>query len=93
MLGNKDGSTLTYIDRLGLLLKAEGKLDEAKPLFEEVLTGKRETLGDKHPSTLPSINNLGFLLRAEGKLDEAGRCSRRRSSGGARRSGISIRAR
>ena len=26
MLGNKDGSTLTYIDRLGLLLKAEGKL-------------------------------------------------------------------
>ena len=29
-----------------------GKLEEAKPLLEEALQGKRKTRGDRHPSTL-----------------------------------------
>ena len=44
---------------------------QAKPLFEEALAARRETLGDRHPDTLISINNLGLLLKAQGRLDEA----------------------
>ena len=43
---------------------------QARPLLEEALTARRETLGDRHPDTLGSINNLGNLLMAQGKLDE-----------------------
>ena len=67
----KDGrivaDTLTSIDNMGLLLKLMGKLEEARPLYEEALQGKRETLGDRHPSTLSSIGNMGLLLKAMGE--------------------------
>ena len=52
-------------------MQDEGKLDEAKPLYEEAVAGQRETLGDKHPKTLDSINNLAKLFYEMGKLDEA----------------------
>ena len=42
---------------MGGLLQAMGKLEEARPLYEEALQGRRETLGDRHPRTLYSINN------------------------------------
>eukprot|EP00964_Phaeocystis_antarctica_P048556 scaffold28115_cov70-Phaeocystis_antarctica.AAC.1 len=48
-----------------------GKLEEARPLYEEALQGERETLGDRHPSTLTSINCMGVLLQEMGKLEEA----------------------
>ena len=59
------------INNLGSLLEAQGKLDEAEPLYREALAGRRAALGDTHPSTLGSINNLGLLLQAQGKRDEA----------------------
>ncbi|KOO35380.1 tpr repeat-containing protein, partial [Chrysochromulina tobinii] len=58
-------------NRLGSLLKDQGKLDEAEPLFREALEVQRATLGDWHPDTLASINNLGNLLKVQGKHDEA----------------------
>ena len=48
-----------------------GKLEEARPLFEEALQARRETLGDRHPGTLISIYNMGSLLKAQGMLTEA----------------------
>ena len=71
MFGDKHPSTLSSINHLGLLFYAMGKLDEAKPLYEEALAGRRETLGDKHPDTLISIGNLARLFYEMGKLDEA----------------------
>ena len=56
---------------MGLLLKAMGKLKEARPPYEEALQAFRETLGDRHPSTLISISNTGSLLAAMGQLEEA----------------------
>ena len=44
------------------LLKAQGKLDEAEPLYRESLAAKKETLGDKHPSTLTSVSALVGLV-------------------------------
>ena len=50
-----------------MLLKAQGKLDEAGVLYHEALEASRATLGDRHPSTLTSINNLGSLLHDQGR--------------------------
>ena len=48
-----------------------GKLKEARPLLEEALQTRSETLGDRHPRTLNSISNMADLLRTTGSLDEA----------------------
>ena len=53
-LGDKHPSTLLSLNNLGMLLRAQGKLEEAAPLCREALQAQRETLGDKHPSTLLS---------------------------------------
>ncbi len=45
-------------------LQAQGKFDEAEPLYRELLEMSRETLGDRHPDTLECMNNLGLLLQA-----------------------------
>ena len=64
-------STLASINNLGLLFKAQGKLEEAEPLYREALEGKRATLGDRHLTPSASINNLGLLFQDQGKLEEA----------------------
>tara|TARA_B100000780_G_scaffold178517_1_gene125140 strand:+ start:205 stop:516 length:312 start_codon:yes stop_codon:yes gene_type:complete len=48
-----------------------GKAEEATPLFEEMLQGRRETLGDRNEDTLTSISILARLLEDQGKLGEA----------------------
>ena len=63
--------TSVLLNLLGRLLQDMCKLDEARPLLEEVLQAFRATLGDRHPHTLTSINNMGGLLEAMGKLEEA----------------------
>jgi len=59
------------IHSLALLLRDQGKLDEAEPLMREALDGRRNQLGNSHRDTLISVNNLAVLLRAQGKLAEA----------------------
>ena len=56
---------------MGQLLQAMDQLEEAKPLLEEALQARRETLGDRHPDTLGSIGYMADLLRTTGSLDEA----------------------
>ena len=59
------------LSNLGWLLKNMGQLKEARPLLDESLRSRRETLGNHHPDTLTSINNMGKLLKAMGQLEEA----------------------
>ena len=70
-LGNRHPRTITSLNNLGTLLKAQGSLDEAMPLMREALEASRATLGDSHPDTLASIYNLGLLLEQSGALDDA----------------------
>jgi len=65
----RSGNILLY--RMGALLLDIGKLEEARPLYEEALQGRRETLGDRHDDTLTSISLLAYLLEEQGKLVEA----------------------
>jgi len=68
----EERATSALQDRLGRLLQAQGKLDEAGVLLREALEAMRATLGDRHPHTLVSMDNLGELLHDQGQLDEAG---------------------
>ena len=70
-LGDRHSDTLASIHSLGTLLHAQGKRDEAEPLWREALEARRATLGDRHPHTLISINFMAALLQAQGKHDEA----------------------
>ena len=73
---------------IATLLKEQGKLAEAEPLYREVLEGFREVLGPRHPDTLISVNNLAVLLMDQGKLAEAEPLSARRSRAAAEVNGL-----
>ncbi|MET8083948.1 tetratricopeptide repeat protein, partial [Micromonospora sp. NPDC005237] len=51
--------------------RAVGRIDEAIPLFEQVLADRRRVLGDDHPSTLASGGNLAYAYQTVGRIDEA----------------------
>ena len=63
--------TLTSVNNLGSLLKAQGKLDEAEPLYRRALQAREETLGQMHPRTKKSALGLYNLLAKTGRHDEA----------------------
>jgi len=65
VLGDRHPDTLTSVNDLAMLLKAQGDLAGAEPLFREALQARREVLGDGHPDTLTSANNLARLLDAK----------------------------
>jgi hypothetical protein len=59
------------------LLRSQGMLAEAEPLYRQALEMQRGTLGDEHPYTLASMGALVLLLRAQGELVEAEVLARR----------------
>ncbi len=62
MLGAEHKYTMQAKTTLALLLQAQGKLDEARPLFEQALEGYRRTLGSSHLDTLTSMWKLAKFL-------------------------------
>ena len=50
---------------------AQGKYEEAEPLFREVLKVASKTYGSRHPNTLCCLTNLGALLLAKGDFAAA----------------------
>ena len=52
VLGDEHTTTLTSMNNLTNLLRAQGKLAEAEPLFLEALRTRRTVRGDEHPDTL-----------------------------------------
>jgi tetratricopeptide (TPR) repeat protein len=51
--------------------QADGKLDRARPLFEETVKLMKARLGTEHPLTLRTMGNLAVAYQADGKLDRA----------------------
>ena len=64
-------STRSTLGTLAAQLQAQGKWNEAGPLFREVLEVSRETLGSRHQNTLTSISNLGIQMEEMGDLAAA----------------------
>ena len=57
-LGPDHPDTLIAMHTLALTYRELDRLDEAIPLFEEVVRLKKAKLGPDHPDTLVSINDL-----------------------------------
>ena len=69
ILGDDRPDTLTCINIMASYLQAQGKLEEAEPLYRAALHNRRRILGDEHPSTLTSIHNMASNLYEQGKLE------------------------
>lgn len=63
--------TSLLINDVGEVLRATGKLDEAKKLFTDALAVRRRVLGNGDPKTLTSLNNLGLVLYEQRRYYEA----------------------
>jgi len=70
-LPEEERAVSVLLSNLAMLLRVQGKLEEAEPLFRESLDGRRRTLGNTHPDTLTSIDNFASPLLLRGKLSEA----------------------
>ena len=46
---------------------AQGKLDEAAPLYKESLAFRKKVFGDEHPKVAIALNNLAVLLKAQAR--------------------------
>ena len=51
-----------------MFLSAQGKLDEATPLYKESLAIRKKVLGEEHPDVAQSLNNLAALLEAQVRI-------------------------
>ena len=52
-------------------LFAQGKYDQAQPLFEKALEVRRRLLTDDHPDTADSYDNLAYNVNSQGKYAQA----------------------
>ena len=68
---DNDAGTASSLNTLGALLVRQGKLDEARPFFEDSKRVYEACLGKTHPNTALSFDSLGTLLLELGELDQA----------------------
>ena len=61
----------TSLNNLAALYDAQGKYEEAEPLYQRSLTIREKVLGPEHPDVATSLNNLAALYDAQGKYEEA----------------------
>ena len=80
-VGGGEDADMDDMMNLASLLRDQGKLAEAEPLYRRALAGSEAQLGEAHPSTLASVNNLAILLKNQGKLAEAEPLYRRALAG------------
>ena len=85
VLGVDHPDTLSSVNNLGSLLKAQGKLEEAEVLYRRALEGRERVLGVDHPDTLLSMYNFADFLEQKGDLSSAESFARRSLEGYASR--------
>ncbi|CAK0820166.1 unnamed protein product [Prorocentrum cordatum] len=83
---NGEQNIIRLKHRVAKLLKAQGDLAGAEPLFREALQARREVLSDRRPRTLTSVNNLAMVLQDQGTSPAPSRSSARRCRRAARSS-------
>jgi tetratricopeptide (TPR) repeat protein len=59
------------LNQTGGYLYAQGRYDEAKPLYRRSLQIREQQLGADHPDVATSLNNLAELYRVQGRYGEA----------------------
>ena len=71
MLGTEHPETATSLNNLAVLLRDQGDLAGARPLFERALAIFEKVLGPEHPDTARSLSHLATLLDALSRREEA----------------------
>lgn len=59
------------LNNLGAVLKAQGKLDAAEPIYRRALDMRERTCGADGLEVAETLNNIAGLLRVDGRLQEA----------------------
>src|SRR6266699_1779792 len=59
------------LNKLGIVVQAQGKYSEAEGLFKRALVIREKALGANHPDVGQTLNNLANVYRAQGKYSEA----------------------
>jgi tetratricopeptide (TPR) repeat protein len=75
--GERHPGTLQASFQLGRLLISLWHLEEATPLLEGLITGRREMLGEEHPLYAAAVESLALLRLAQGEPGEAEDLARR----------------
>jgi tetratricopeptide (TPR) repeat protein len=70
-LGERNRSTLDSMNKLGSLLRDDGKLTESEHVCRDALDAHRRALGESHAQTVTATANLATVLFDEGKLADA----------------------
>jgi len=71
VLGDAHPDTAQSLNNMGGLLKAMGRLEEARPFYQQALDIRQKVLGDAHPDTGTSLWWMGVLAENDGNLVEA----------------------
>jgi tetratricopeptide (TPR) repeat protein/tRNA A-37 threonylcarbamoyl transferase component Bud32 len=71
VLGDIAPETLASLDDMAILLRDEGRYDEALPIAEQALAARTRVLGEDHRDTLASANTLALVYTSLGRLEEA----------------------
>lgn len=69
--GSPERGCSALITNLALLLREQGKLEEAAALLREAHESRAKALGDAHEDTLGAATDLASALQADEKLEEA----------------------
>jgi serine/threonine protein kinase/tetratricopeptide (TPR) repeat protein len=69
--GDDGAETLTSMNRLAGLYRAQGRWSEAEPMYVAILDKRKRLLGETDPLTLSSMGNLAGLYRERGRFDLA----------------------
>jgi tetratricopeptide (TPR) repeat protein len=67
--GTEHSDTLMSMNSLAVVLRNQGKYEQAEEMHRQVLRLYETVLGKEHPDTLASITNLGAVLRDQGKYE------------------------
>jgi tetratricopeptide (TPR) repeat protein len=92
-LGPEHPDTLMSVSNLGFLYQAQGRYDEAEPLYQRALAGREKTLGLEHPDTLTSVTISAAFMASRVAMPKRNRYIEERWRAARRCWGRSIRIR
>ena len=72
---------LRDLHMIAYLNKAQGRLEEAREMYQRVVKGHEKVLGAEHPATLTSVSNLALVLQRQGKYEAAEEMNQRALKG------------
>src|SRR5262249_51280660 len=71
LLGEAHPDVATSLSNLATLYQAQGRYDDAEPLYHQAITMYQQLLGEAHPDVATSLSNLATLYQAQERYSDA----------------------